>query len=50
LDEARALALVSTSARVVVPYRWGSRVPKRLRLGPLIRRIPGMMVGLVFGK
>ena len=30
--------------RVVVPYLVGSRVPRRLRLGPLIRRILFLVV------
>ena len=32
-------AALSTSASVVLPYRCGSRVPRRLRLGPLMSRI-----------
>jgi len=38
------LAAVTTSESVVLPYTCGSRVPRRLRLGPLMRRIEPAIV------
>ena len=38
------LADVTTSDRVVLPYTAGSRVPRRFRLGPLMRRMVLLIV------